>query len=210
MDLPAPKQAASPELSSFAALFAEELGLVLEVHPDKAALVSSLFNQAGVPCSIIGSVLPEQKVDIKVAGEAALSGNTAALRWACVCVWGCVCARTGKCGGVHGMVLQGNCVLTWGPLGIVTLLLVLTVCCADIASVVSCRDVWEETSFALERLQAAEECVDQEQSGLKSRTAPTWKLPYTPAFTPADKMSSTDKVRLGRSRLLDLSTAVYP
>lgn len=54
---------------------------MLEVHPDKAALVSSLFNQAGVPCSIIGSVVPEQKVDIRVAGEAALSGNTAALRW---------------------------------------------------------------------------------------------------------------------------------
>jgi hypothetical protein len=56
--------------------------------------------------------------------------------------------------------------------------------------------LWEETSFALERLQAAEECVDQEQAGLKSRTAPTWKLPFMPAFTPADKMSSSDKVRL--------------
>lgn len=80
VDLPAPTEAASPELSTYAALYAEELGLVLEVHPDKAALVSSLFNQAGVPCSIIGSVLPEQKVSITVAGEAALSGNTAALR----------------------------------------------------------------------------------------------------------------------------------
>lgn len=135
VDLPAPT-GATPELSTFAALYAEELGLVLEVHPDKAALVSSLFNQAGVPCSIIGSVVLEQKIDIKVAGETAISGNTAAL-----------------------------------------------------------RDVWEETSFTLERLQAAEECVDQEQSGLKSLTAPVWKLPFTPAFTPADKMSSTDKVR---------------
>jgi phosphoribosylformylglycinamidine synthase len=80
VDLPAPAVAASPELSTFAALFAEELGLVLEVHPDKAALVSSLFNQAGVPCSIIGSVLPEQTIDIKVTGQAAISGNTAALR----------------------------------------------------------------------------------------------------------------------------------
>lgn len=79
VDLPAPA-AASPELATFAALYAEELGLVLEVHPDKAALVSSLFNQAGVPCSIIGSVVPEQTVEIKVAGEAAISGNTAALR----------------------------------------------------------------------------------------------------------------------------------
>lgn len=56
VDLPTPTSAASAELSSFAALFAEELGLVLEVAGDKAALVSSLFNQAGVPCSIIGKV----------------------------------------------------------------------------------------------------------------------------------------------------------
>lgn len=135
VDLPTPTSAASPELAPFAALFAEELGLVLEVHPGKAALVSSLFNQAGVPCSIIGKVTPDQTVDVRVGGEAAISGNTAAL-----------------------------------------------------------RDVWEETSFALERLQAAEECVDQEQEGLKSRTAPAWVLPFTPSFTTADKMSSTDKV----------------
>jgi phosphoribosylformylglycinamidine synthase len=82
-------------------------------------------------------VLPEQTIDVKVAGQTAVSGNTAAL-----------------------------------------------------------RDVWEETSFALERLQAAEECVDQEQSGLKSQTAPKWVLPFTPAFTPADKMSATGKVRV--------------
>jgi phosphoribosylformylglycinamidine synthase len=93
VDLPTPP-AASLELASFAALYAEELGLVLEVSPDNAALASSLFNQAGVPCSIIGKVLPEQIVELRVGGEAVLSGNTAAL-----------------------------------------------------------RDVWEETSFALERLQ---------------------------------------------------------
>jgi phosphoribosylformylglycinamidine synthase len=138
VDLPLPTSAASPELASFAALYAEELGLVLEVSPDNAALASSLFNQAGVPCSIIGKVLPEQNVELRVGGEAVLSGNTAAL-----------------------------------------------------------RDVWEETSFALERLQAAEECVDQEQSGLKSRTAPKWTLPFTPSFTPADKMSNANKVGLG-------------
>lgn len=80
-------------------------------------------------------VVPEHTVEVRVAGQPALSGNTAAL-----------------------------------------------------------RDVWEETSFALERLQAAEECVDQEQSGLKSRTAPVWKLPFTPTFTPADKMSKANKV----------------
>jgi phosphoribosylformylglycinamidine synthase len=156
VDLPTPTSAASPQLASFAALFAEELGLVLEVHPEKAALVSSLFNQAGVPCSIIGRVVPDQAVDIRVGGEAAVSGNTAAL-----------------------------------------------------------RDVWEQTSFALERLQAAEECVDQEQAGLKSRTAPKWVLPFTPTFTPAEQMSNTNKVRVavireeGSNGDREMAAAVY-
>ncbi|WIA34688.1 hypothetical protein OEZ86_013001 [Tetradesmus obliquus] len=156
VDLPTPAAAASPELAPFAALFAEELGLVLEVSPDNAALASSLFNQAGVPCSIIGKVLPEQTVELHVGGEAVLGGNTTAL-----------------------------------------------------------RDVWEETSFALERLQAAEECVDEEQSGLKGRTAPKWTLPFTPSFTPADKMSSADKVRVavireeGSNGDREMAAAVY-
>ncbi len=57
------------------------------------------------------------------------------------------------------------------------------------------RDVWEETSFALERLQAAEECVEAEQQGLKHRRAPVWHLPFTPAFTPEEKLQAADKVR---------------
>lgn len=58
------------------------------------------------------------------------------------------------------------------------------------------RDVWEATSFALERLQSAEECVDAEQQGLKSRKAPQWALPFKPTFTPQDKLAATDKVRI--------------
>ena len=61
--------------------------------------------------------------------------------------------------------------------------------------VAALRDVWEETSFVLERLQCAEECVAQEQAGLKTAKAAKWHLPFTPAFTPADKLKATDKVR---------------
>lgn len=61
VDLPAPA-AATPGLESYAALFAEELGLVLEVDPAKAGAVTSLFNQAGVPCSIIGRSTPDKQV----------------------------------------------------------------------------------------------------------------------------------------------------
>lgn len=46
------------------------------------------------------------------------------------------------------------------------------------------RDVWEEGAFHLERLQAAEECVNAEQALQASRQAPTWTLPFTPTWTP--------------------------
>ena len=50
------------------------------------------------------------------------------------------------------------------------------------------RDVWEAGAFHLERLQAAEECVNAEQAVQASRQAPAWTLPYTPAFTPDSKL----------------------
>ncbi len=51
--------------------------------------------------------------------------------------------------------------------------------------------MWEATSFQLERLQAAEECVEAEQAGLASRTAPRWALSFTPQWTPGSKMNAT-------------------
>lgn len=42
------------------------------------------------------------------------------------------------------------------------------------------RDVWEETSFRLERRQANVQCVEQEQRELKQRTNPEWKLTFDP------------------------------
>ncbi len=50
------------------------------------------------------------------------------------------------------------------------------------------RDVWEEGAFHLERLQAAEECVNAEQALQASRQAPTWTLPFTPTWTPEAKL----------------------
>jgi hypothetical protein len=46
------------------------------------------------------------------------------------------------------------------------------------------RDVWEATSFQLERLQAAPECVAEEEAGLRHRTAPVWNLPWNPSWGP--------------------------
>ena len=56
------------------------------------------------------------------------------------------------------------------------------------------RDVWEETSFQLDRLQASPECVEQERSGLRYRTGPRFTVPYEPMPTPTAILEKSDKI----------------
>jgi phosphoribosylformylglycinamidine synthase len=58
------------------------------------------------------------------------------------------------------------------------------------------RDMWEETSFQLDALQANPACVRQERSGLRDRSAPPYALPFEPAPTPAEIIASEDKRRV--------------
>jgi phosphoribosylformylglycinamidine synthase len=55
------------------------------------------------------------------------------------------------------------------------------------------RDVWEATSFHLEKLQRNPKCVAQEAAGLKSRQAPQWKLTYDPSPTEQAVMTAETK-----------------
>ena len=55
------------------------------------------------------------------------------------------------------------------------------------------RDVWEATSFHLEKRQRNPDCVVQEEKGLRSRQAPQWKLTFTPSPTGSSIMESTTK-----------------
>lgn len=48
----------------------------------------------------------------------------------------------------------------------------------------SLRALWEDTSFQLERLQANEICVKQEEEGLAKRTQPYFKLTFDPSDMP--------------------------
>ncbi len=50
------------------------------------------------------------------------------------------------------------------------------------------RDVWEETSFELEKRQCNVDCVAQEQMSLTTRKGPSWKLTYEPQPTPKSIM----------------------
>ena len=55
------------------------------------------------------------------------------------------------------------------------------------------RDIWEETSFQLEKRQRNPACVVQEEANLKNRKAPEWKLSYTPTPTDQSIMESSKK-----------------
>jgi phosphoribosylformylglycinamidine synthase len=55
-------------------------------------------------------------------------------------------------------------------------------------------DVWEETSFPLDRLQANPEYVEQERSGLHYRSGPKFRIPFDPQPTPATILEKSDKI----------------
>jgi hypothetical protein len=76
VDLPAPE--ADPH-GALAALFAEELGLVLEVAEGQEGVVADYYAKMGVPCRIIGSTRTLQDVAISVAGWPEITGAGARL-----------------------------------------------------------------------------------------------------------------------------------
>lgn len=138
------------------ALFAEELGLLVEVKKGAESAIVEAYTSAGLSCAIIGETCADMAVKVSVNGMEQVSGTTPQL-----------------------------------------------------------RNVWEATAFQLERLQAAEECVEVEEAGMSSRTAPAWKLPYTPTWTPDSVMQSTDKVQVaiireeGSNGDREMAAAVY-
>jgi phosphoribosylformylglycinamidine synthase len=117
-------------LASFAAAFAEEPGLIVEVDVASESELVAAMDAAAVPCILLGTTTVEKHVRVSI-GDGAASIST--------------------------------------PL-------------------CELRDVWEATSFELEKLQCSPECVVQERASLKSRQQPLWTLTFTPGPTspPAD------------------------
>ena len=119
-----------------AALFAEELSVVLEVSP-RANNRSCKRRWENVVARTIGSVTNDGKVSIKFDGKNVIDDTTANL-----------------------------------------------------------RDMWEHTSFELEKLQSSNKTVAMEKNGLRNRKAPTWKLTYDMKPTDSAKLSRTDKAKV--------------
>jgi phosphoribosylformylglycinamidine synthase len=64
------------------------------------------------------------------------------------------------------------------------------------ADVRTLHDVWEATSFQLERLQCAIPCVEEEEAGLKERTAPPFKVSFCPEPTADALLRASGKHRV--------------
>ncbi len=62
------------------------------------------------------------------------------------------------------------------------------------ADVGELRDIWEATSFQLDRLQANPEHVDQERAGLRERTGPRFVVKFEPQPTSPAIMESKNKI----------------
>lgn len=105
-------------------LFAEELGLVLEVDEADLAAVTECFTRHRVSVQAVGRTRSDGLVRIRVDGNEVLADSVGRL-----------------------------------------------------------RDLWEATSFAIERLQANPACVAAEQEGLQTRSAPPYRITFTPLPT---------------------------
>ncbi|KAL9227290.1 hypothetical protein vseg_002996 [Gypsophila vaccaria] len=121
----------------FETLFAEELGLIVEVDKKTLSTVMEKLNTAGITGNVIGQVTSGPTIDLKVDGICHLN--------------------------------------------------------EDVSYV---RDVWEETSFNLEKFQRLASCVDAEKEGLKHRREPSWSLSFTPKSTDDRYMMSTTKPKV--------------
>jgi len=58
------------------------------------------------------------------------------------------------------------------------------------------RQVWEETSFQLEKLQMNPECALEEKQNIYDRQGPRYDLSFAPRETPQDILESTDKPKV--------------
>ncbi|KAG9138828.1 hypothetical protein Leryth_007456 [Lithospermum erythrorhizon] len=112
------------ENNVFQTLFAEELGLIIEVNKKNLDVVTSRLSSCGVIAGVIGEVTSSSMVEVKIGGVVKLSEETTVL-----------------------------------------------------------RDLWEETSFELEKVQRLTSCVELEKEGLKKRHEPLWNLSFTPTLT---------------------------
>ncbi|PHT28799.1 Phosphoribosylformylglycinamidine synthase [Capsicum baccatum] len=136
-------------------LFAEELGLLIEVRRKNLDLVLEKLCHGAVSADIIGQVSSSPIVELKFDN----AQTTALVR---------VRVNTSNINGITHLNEK-------------TFVL---------------RDMWEDTSFQLEKFQRLASCVELEKEGLKNRREPSWKLSFTPTFTDDKYMTAVSKPKV--------------
>ncbi len=63
-------------------------------------------------------------------------------------------------------------------------------------SMTDLRDIWEETSYRIDRLQATPECVEEERHVIKKRKPPPYHITFDPKQTSSEKMKNPAKPRV--------------
>ncbi|MEJ2695649.1 MAG: phosphoribosylformylglycinamidine synthase [Candidatus Sulfobium sp.] len=59
------------------------------------------------------------------------------------------------------------------------------------------REIWEETSYRLDRLQRNPECVEEEKKNIYDMTGPSLRLSFSPEPTPHEVLERSEKPRVG-------------
>lgn len=86
---------------------------------------------------------------------------------------------------------------------------------ANEMSMTKLRNIWESTSFELERLQRNPICVDEEEKGLLSRKNPPYKCTFIPEPTADNILNNNDKIKVcimrqeGSNGDREMSSAFY-
>ncbi len=125
----------------FESLFAEELGLAIEVSPDKLKQVEKILNAHAFDYSngavLLGQTIKEPCVTVRHTDRTVLDAGMREL-----------------------------------------------------------RDIWQQTSFELDKLQANPACAEAEQKANFDRKGPRYELTFRPAPTPKKKMAARCKPRV--------------
>ncbi|MEK6527567.1 MAG: AIR synthase-related protein, partial [Nitrospirota bacterium] len=137
------------------ALFSEELGLVIEYLPENENEIISALNNFSVPHHIIGKTTSEKRIKINLKS---LKDNENVIP-----------AEA----GIHRTKeldsrLHGNDELE-------------VLLDEDMRIL---REIWEETSYQLERLQANPACADEEKKNIYDRKGPNYILSFNPENPP--------------------------
>ncbi|XP_049653230.1 phosphoribosylformylglycinamidine synthase, partial [Accipiter gentilis] len=162
--------AVPPDASPLAVLFAEEPGLVLEVPLGTSVDVCRRYQEAGVRCVPVGHsgpYGPDATVQVVVAMVVAMFLTIPVSPW--------------QVQVVVAMVVAMFLTIPVSPWQVQVVVAGTTVVSEPVGDL---RALWEETSFRLEREQAAVDCVAQEEAGLRRRQGPTYTLTFDPFEEP--------------------------